>query len=127
MPIELVIRLLVLFSIQLSGIKEKELDNIRRLLAQNYGYQELATLSNLASAGLVKALDGELDWEEVAERYELMEEQVNLTNPQSYSYVLGGIKPLLIRVIELWLKNEGFEMWLKTNKKCKSSVPFDFL
>jgi hypothetical protein len=66
-PIELVLRLLVLFSVSLSGIKEKEFDSVRRALVQNYGYQEATTLSNLNTAGLVKKADKELNWEEISE------------------------------------------------------------
>jgi len=37
-PIEYVLRLLIIFSISLSGYKEKEWDHIRKILIQNYGY-----------------------------------------------------------------------------------------
>jgi len=43
--------------------------------------------------------------------------QIDLLNPKSYSYVLGGLKPLSIRFIEiLFHERKGFRYMEKKSK-----------
>lgn len=46
-----VLRLLCLQSLTAGGIRTAKYDVLRRIISQNYGYQQLFTLSNLEKAG----------------------------------------------------------------------------
>ncbi len=59
--------------------------------------------------------DKGLDWAAIKDKFELIEEDINIQNPKSYSYVFGGLKPLSIRFIELLFKR-GFK---GMGNKCK--------
>ena len=45
--IETMLRLMILFSLTLSGLKKDDFDNLKRIFLQTYGYHEMVTLCNL--------------------------------------------------------------------------------
>lgn len=52
--IETIYRLLCLLSVTQNGLKQEFYDHLRRCVVMCYGYQEVATLINLAEAGLFR-------------------------------------------------------------------------
>lgn len=115
--IETILRLFCLFSVTQSGLKQDSFELLKRAFLLQYGYQEVATLCNLEVAGLFRLRDKGLDWAAVKEKFELIEEDINIQNPKSYSYVFGGLKPLSIRFIETLFIKRGFK---GMGNKCKS-------
>lgn len=39
----------------------------------------------------------------------MIEEDINIQNPKSYSYVFGGLKPLSIKFVETVFERKGFK------------------
>lgn len=61
--IETIYRLLCLLSITQNGLKQEFYDHLRRCVVMCYGYQEIATLVNLAEAGLFRQKGKDtIDW-----------------------------------------------------------------
>ena len=60
-----VLRLFILLSTTLSGLKQSEFDHLRRTLITCYGYQEIATLLNLQDSRLFKMRDKKMDWNKI--------------------------------------------------------------
>jgi hypothetical protein len=46
----------------------------------------------------------------------LIEEDIDIKNPKSYSYVFGGLKPLSVKFIETIFDKKGFK---NVGSKCK--------
>ncbi len=74
--IETVLRLLCLFSVTQSGLKQEQFDHLRRVFLMCYGYQEVATLCNLQDSGILRVRDKGFDWSDIKEVSYL-----NTTNP----------------------------------------------
>lgn len=68
----------MLLSLTQSGLKKDDLEHIRRLIGMNYNHNEVATLCNLQTAGLVRLRDKEFNWPDVKEKLKLIENSVNL-------------------------------------------------
>jgi len=49
-------------------------------------------------------------------KFKLIEEEYDIKDPKSYSYVLTGLKPLSIKFIELFIEKQGFK---NIGNKCK--------
>lgn len=106
--IETILRLMCLFSVTQSGLKSDAFENLKRTFLLEYGYQEVATLCNLENAALFRIRDKVLDWGDCKEKFKLIEEDVDIRFPKSYSYVFGGLKPLSIKFIETVFEKKGF-------------------
>lgn len=65
--IDKILRLIVLFSLSQSGFKKDDFEHLRRLIAWNYNHNEVATICNLQSAGLIRLRDKEFQWEDIKE------------------------------------------------------------
>ena len=48
----------------------------------------------------------------------MIEEDIDIKNPKSYSYVFGGLKPLSVKFIETIFEKKGFK---NIGSKCKLS------
>lgn len=57
-----ILRLLCLFSVTQSGLKQDIFDQLRRFYILNYGFSEIVTLMNLQEAKLLRAKDKRFDW-----------------------------------------------------------------
>jgi hypothetical protein len=60
-----ILRLMCLFSVTQSGLKNEILDNLRRFYIMNYGYSELITLMALQESRLLRAKDKKFDWNKI--------------------------------------------------------------
>lgn len=98
-PLVNVLRLLILFSITNSGLLKKNFDYLRRELLHSYGFEHMATLSNLEKAGLFKKQESKGNWLTIKRALQLVVEDVDTTNPNDISYVFSGYAPLSIRLI----------------------------
>ena len=58
LPLETVLRLLCLESVVAGGLRAKDLENMKRLVLQAYGYQHLVTLAALDKMGFLVATKG---------------------------------------------------------------------
>ena len=73
-----------------------------------YGYNEIATMLNLQDSKLFKLKDKSFDWKKVKNEFNLIAEEVNITNPQSIHYVYGGMAPISVSIIERMVQGKGF-------------------
>jgi vacuolar protein sorting-associated protein 33A len=60
-----ILRLMCLFSVTQSGLKNDILDNLRRFYIMNYGYSELITLMALQESKLLRSKDKKFDWNKI--------------------------------------------------------------
>ena len=60
-----ILRLMCLFSVTQSGLKNEILDNLRRFYIMNYGYSELITLMALQESRLLRSKDKKFDWNKI--------------------------------------------------------------
>ena len=103
-----VMRLFILLSTTLSGLKQSEFDHLRRTLITCYGYQEIATLLNLQDARLFKMRDKKMDWNKIKNEFRLINENVKIDVPEDIHYVFGGMAPISVRLLERFIERRGF-------------------
>ncbi|KAK1382496.1 vacuolar protein-sorting-associated protein 33-like [Heracleum sosnowskyi] len=99
-PLLNVLRLLILFSVTNSGLPKKSFDHLRRELLHSYGFEHMATLSNLEKAGLFKKQEPKSNWQIIKNDLQLIVEDTNTANPKDISYVFSGYAPLSVRLID---------------------------
>ncbi|KAM3236544.1 vacuolar protein-sorting-associated protein 33 [Capsicum annuum] len=99
-PLINVLRLLILFSITNSGLPKKNFDYLRRELLHSYGFEHIATLSNLEKSGLLKKQETKSNWITIKRALRLIVEDTDTANPNDISYVFSGYAPLSIRLVQ---------------------------
>ncbi|KAK4835833.1 hypothetical protein QYF36_015086 [Acer negundo] len=99
-PLSKVLRLLILFSVTNSGLPKKHFDYLRRELLHSYGFEHMATLSNLEKAGLLRKQEAKSNWLTVKRALQLVVEDTDTASPNDISYVFSGYAPLSIRLIQ---------------------------
>lgn len=99
-PLLNVLRLLILFSVTNSGLPKRNFDYLRRELLHSYGFEHMATLSNLEKAGLLKKQESKSNWPIIKNDLQLIVEDTNTANPKDISYVFSGYAPLSVRLID---------------------------
>jgi hypothetical protein len=107
--IQTILRLLCLFSVTQSGLKSDAFEYLKKTFVMQYGYNEVATMCNLEVGNLFRLRDKGLDWAEIKDRFKLIDEDIDIRNPTSYSYVFGGLKPLSIKFIQTVFEKKGFK------------------
>jgi len=60
-----VLRLMIMLSVSLSGLKKDEFDYLRRAYLICYGFQEMPLLMNLQDAQLLRPRDDKFNWAKV--------------------------------------------------------------
>ncbi|KRX00184.1 Sec1-like protein [Pseudocohnilembus persalinus] len=109
-PIENVFRLLTLLNQFENGIKAKEYDRIRRSILTAYGFDKLVTLDLFAQCNLIRKGDGSKSIQEkIIRKFNLLDPEVDINNPQDTSYVFGGFSPLIARLVEQILKTNSWK------------------
>ena len=129
MPLPTILRLLCLESTISGGLRQKDLDNFKRLILQAYGYQHLLTLHRLEKMGLLTtrtsanvlfnplsvaaAAAANSSTEGVKTNYNylrkvlrLINDDVNEQNPNDISYVYSGYAPLSVRLVQAILQKQ---------------------
>ncbi|KAF7820166.1 vacuolar protein-sorting-associated protein 33-like protein [Senna tora] len=99
-PLLTVLRLLILFSITNSGLPKKHFDYLRRELLHSYGFEHMATLSNLEKSGLLKKQESKSNWLTVKRALQLVVDDTDTANPNDIAYVFSGYAPLSIRLVQ---------------------------
>lgn len=101
-----ILRLLCLQSQTAWGIRSNRYDSIRRTLVQVYGFQHMYTLANLERSGLLKrketllVVETTTPWQTLRKLLRLIDEHVNMANPDDITYVAAGYGPLLVRLVQ---------------------------
>jgi len=94
------------------GIRSAKYEQLKRLIVQNYGFQEAFTLMTLERLGAIRRKDGILSvvgaessssslWQLQRKQLKLINENVNMLRPDDIAYVTAGYAPLSCRLIEL--------------------------
>jgi vacuolar protein sorting-associated protein 33A len=96
------LRLLCLQSLTAGGVRTARYEAIKRLIIQNYGYEELFTLINLERAGILKKkdlvlVDGPSVWQGIRKQLKLIDDESSV---EGFSYVAAGYSPLLVRLVQ---------------------------
>ncbi|CAH2064099.1 unnamed protein product [Thlaspi arvense] len=78
---------------------EAESYDITELL-HSYGFEHVATLSNLEKAGLLKKQEFKSNWQTVKRTLKLIVEDTDTSRPVDIAYVYSGYAPLSIRLIQ---------------------------
>ena len=113
-PLPIVLRLLCLESSISGGIRQKDLENFKRLILQAYGYQHLLTLSALEKMRLLEtrasvnvlslpggaATGTKTNYNYLRKVLYLIVDEVNEQDPNDVAYVYSGYAPLSVRLIQ---------------------------
>ncbi len=97
--------MLCLQSVTAGGIRSNKYDNIKKLIIQTYGYEQMFTLTNLERTGLLRRKDMILVettplWQGLRSKLRLIDDR-NLSRADDISYVSAGYAPLSVRLIQL--------------------------
>lgn len=98
-PIELVLRLMCLFSLANNGIRAKQLDHLKKAVTQMYGFEHVMTLCGLEQAGLLRYQGGKSLWPQVKKSFNLFVDESEVDKDISYAY--SGYAPLSIRLVQV--------------------------
>lgn len=98
-PLELVFRLLCLYSLVNNGIRAKQLDHLKKAVLQMYGYEQLLTLCALEQVGLLRYQGGKSLWPQVKKNFNLFVDESEVENDISYAY--SGYAPLSVRLVQV--------------------------
>lgn len=107
-PLIRVLRLLCLLSCT-HGIKQKKFDFLRREILHTYGFDTVYTLTNLEKMGLFRAATGKSPWGAIRKALHLVDENVDLRDPQDFHHVFSGYAPLLVRLVEHACQPDGWK------------------
>lgn len=103
-----ILRMLCLFSVTQSGLKQDIFNDIRKFYLYNYGFEEVVTLMNLQDAKLLRAKDKKLDWAKLKKVFKLINEEVQIDNPTDISYAYNGYSPISVKLLESVFQQGGF-------------------
>ena len=96
-----IIRILCIYSLINGGIKNKIFDQLRRDILNIYGFQEIFFLNNLEKMKMLKSYDSSnLFYYDINKRLKLIDDSVDLNNPNDAAYSFSGYCPILVRLIE---------------------------
>jgi hypothetical protein len=99
-PFDEVMRLLCLYSIVNGGIKQKQLDSLKRYIIQSYGYEHMLTLCNLEKCGLLRYQSQQKSlWPGIKRHFNLFVEEPGAEKDISYAY--SGYAPLSVRLVQM--------------------------
>ena len=101
----LILRLLCLESLVQSGIKNKFYDDFKRDYFNVYGHQEIFIWNNLEKMNILKKDDRKYLYYKANKELKLINDSVNLMEPNDISYVYGGYSPISVKLIENCVKN----------------------
>ena len=97
---ELILRLLCLESLVQSGIKNKFYDDFKRDYFNIYGQQEIFLWNNLEKMNILKKEDRKYTYYNTNKGLNLINDNVNVLEPNDPSYSYGGYCPITVKLIE---------------------------
>ena len=96
-----IIRILSIYSLINGGIKYKIYDSFRKDIINMYGFQELFFLNNLEKLKILKYYESSnIFYYDLNKKLKLINDSVDLNNPNDTSYSFSGYCPIFIRLIE---------------------------
>ena len=96
-----IIRILSLYSIINGGMKNKLYDQIKKDIINIYGFQTIFFLQNLEKNKMLKYYESSnLFYNELNKKLKLINDSVDLNNPNDTSYSFSGYCPIFIRLLE---------------------------
>ena len=96
-----IIRILSIYSLINGGIKYKIFDSFRKDIINIYGFQELFFLNNLEKLKILKYYESSnIFYYDLNKKLKLINDSVDLNNPNDTSYSFSGYCPIFIRLIE---------------------------
>lgn len=96
-----IIRILSIYSLINGGIKYKIFDSLRKDIINIYGFQELFFLNNLEKLKILKYYESSnIFYYDLNKKLKLINDSVDLNNPNDTSYSFSGYCPIFIRLIE---------------------------
>ncbi|KAL0227929.1 hypothetical protein RCL1_004072 [Eukaryota sp. TZLM3-RCL] len=118
--IDIVLRLLCLYTLLRGGLKKSTLENIKREILLEYGFHHLFTLNNLENIGFLKPYPHKNFWNQLKTKLKLINDDPNESNPTDMDFVYSGYCPLSCRLIQRVVNNmvarkptfEGIEEFL---------------
>ncbi|KFX95443.1 hypothetical protein O988_05784, partial [Pseudogymnoascus sp. VKM F-3808] len=122
-PLTEILRLLCLESCIAGGIKQKELENFKRLILQAYGYQHILTLDALEKLHLLLSRSSptalmipmpgtgvstgtKTNYTFLRKQLRLIVDEVNEQDPNDIAYVYSGYAPLSVRLVQCILQKQ---------------------
>ena len=123
-PLPTVLRLMCLESCISGGLRQKDLENFKRLILQAYGYQHLLTVSALEKVGLLQirssasvlfnplgggsgtAENSKTNYNYLRKVLRLIVDEVNEQKPNDIAYVYSGYAPLSVRLVQAILQKQ---------------------
>nr|PVC51364.1 vacuolar protein sorting/secretion protein [Theileria orientalis] len=96
-----VLRLVVLLSQTMDGLKQADFNTIKRAIVFQYGFANLKTIQNFIKCGLIKVNNAaeSLRWQKLCSKFNLLvESEFSSTD---CSGIFGGYAPLSIRIAQL--------------------------
>ena len=94
------LKIICLISSLTNGIKSKQYDQLKREFLQIYGFQELFLWNNLEKIKVLKPQEGSNYYNDIEKKLKLINEDVDLNEPNDISYSYSGYAPISIRLIE---------------------------
>merc|ERR1711865_65427 len=98
-PFHEVLRLLCLYSMVNSGIKAKQLDQLKKNIVQAYGFEHLLTLCNAEKVGMLGYQQGKSMWSSIKRSFNLFVEEPGAEKDIGYAY--SGYAPLSVRLVQM--------------------------
>ena len=96
-----ILRMLCLESLMHGGIKTKLYEQIKKDIINIYGFQEIFLLQNLEKLNILKNYESSSNiYNDLNKKLKLINESVDINNPNDSSYTYSGYCPIIIRLIE---------------------------
>ena len=122
-PLWDVLRLLTLQSLTSNGIKSGRYDTIKREIVQQYGFESVEKIGVLEAMGAIRRKEnlnfgsgvGDKDgeggatggnWSSLRTRMSLINDSVNISDPDDIAFVTSGYAPLSVRFIQAIVREE---------------------
>ena len=96
-----ILRMICLESLVHGGIKNKLFEQIKKDIINIYGFQEIFLLQNLEKLNIFKNYESSSNiYNDLNKKLKLINESVDINNPNDSSYAYNGYCPIIIRLIE---------------------------
>lgn len=99
-PLNKVLQRFSLLCVAQNGIGEQEMNRFYKALVHTYGYELIFALEILEAVGLIYPRRSGCTFQKLRDGLSLIEDNPEVKNPTSISYVTSGYAPLSVRLVE---------------------------